>query len=98
MNERIRELWTKAAESTAAYPSGQNTSWETQVNFLDRFAQLIVEECAACCGSQTDLRNIRERFGLTVESNIKYPGPERNGSVNSQYEREYNLPNDVTNN
>ena len=47
MNERIRELWDKAAESTAAYPSGQNNSWETQVNFLDKFAELIVEECIA---------------------------------------------------
>ena len=45
MNERIRELWEKAAESTAAYPSGQNNSWETQVNFLDKFAELIVREC-----------------------------------------------------
>ena len=45
MNERIRELWNKAAESTAAYPSGQNNSWETQVNFMDKFAELIVREC-----------------------------------------------------
>ena len=47
MNERIQELWEKAAESTAAYPSGQNNSWETQVNFLDKFAELIVKECAS---------------------------------------------------
>ena len=45
MNERIKELWDKAAESTAAYPSGQNNSWETQVNFMDKFAELIVQEC-----------------------------------------------------
>ena len=45
MNERIRELWDKAAKSTAAYPSGRNNSWETQVNFLDKFAELIVREC-----------------------------------------------------
>ena len=45
MNERIQELWDKAAKSIAAYPSGQNNSWETQVNFLDKFAQLIVQEC-----------------------------------------------------
>ena len=45
MNERIRELWDKAAESTAAYPSGQNNSWETQVNFMEKFAELIVREC-----------------------------------------------------
>ena len=45
MNERIRELWEQAAESTAAYPSGQNNSWETQVNFMEKFAELIVAEC-----------------------------------------------------
>ena len=44
MNERIRELWDEAAQATAAYPSGQNTSWETQVNFMDKFAELIVKE------------------------------------------------------
>ena len=44
MNERIKELWDKAAESTAAYPSGQNNSWETQVNFMDKFAELIIKE------------------------------------------------------
>ena len=59
---------------------------------LEKFAELIVRECAACCGSQADMRNIRKRFGLSVESNVKYLGPEKSGSVNSQYEREYNLP------
>ena len=44
MNERIRELWVKAADSTAAFPSGQNNSWETQVNFLEKFAELIIRE------------------------------------------------------
>ncbi len=63
-----------------------------------KFAELIVAECAACCGSQADMRNIRKRFGLPVESTIKYPSPEQDGSVNSQYEREYNLPEIVTNN
>lgn len=53
MNERIRELWEKAAESTAAYPSGQNNSWETQVNFLDKFAESIVKECAAIIANDT---------------------------------------------
>jgi hypothetical protein len=45
VNELIWELLNKAAYSTGAYPSGQNNSWETQVNFLNKFAQLIVEEC-----------------------------------------------------
>jgi len=48
MNERIKQLWDKAAESTAAFPSGQNNSWETQVNFMEKFAELIVRECMAC--------------------------------------------------
>jgi len=46
MNERIKEFWDKAAESTAAFPSGQNNSWETQVNFMEKFSELIVRECA----------------------------------------------------
>jgi hypothetical protein len=77
MNERIRELWEKAAESTAAYPSGQNTSWETQVNFLDKFAELIVQECVDWIDGSpsTDagqlvltksfiIANIKEYFGV----------------------------------
>jgi hypothetical protein len=46
MNEHIKELWQQAADSTAAFPSGQNNSWETQVNFMEKFAELIVQECA----------------------------------------------------
>ena len=45
MNERIKALWNEAAKSTAAYPSGQNNSWETQVNFMEKFAELIVRDC-----------------------------------------------------
>ena len=45
MNERIKELWDKAATASAAYPSGQNNSWETQVNFMEKFAELIISEC-----------------------------------------------------
>ena len=48
MNERIRELWDEAAKSTAAYPSGESNSWQTQVNFMDKFAELIVQECIDC--------------------------------------------------
>lgn len=44
MNTLIRKLWLEAATASAYYPSGQNNSWETQVNFLDRFAKLIVRE------------------------------------------------------
>lgn len=40
MNERIAELWDKAAEST------MDQSWESQTKFMERFAELIVKECA----------------------------------------------------
>ena len=77
MNERVQELWDKAAESTAAYPSGQNNSWETQVNFMVKFAELIVRECIDIAGkedfdvmmkegypcSQT-AKKIKEHFGV----------------------------------
>jgi hypothetical protein len=89
MNKRIRELSEQAEKYADDNFRGEPTWSEA---FESKFAELIVKECAACCGSQADMRNIRKRFGLSVESNIKYPSPEKSGSTNSQYEREYNLP------
>ena len=40
MNERIKELWEEAAETT------QGDSWEEKTKFMERFAELIVRECA----------------------------------------------------
>ena len=59
---------------------------------MEMLAGLVAEECAQICGSQADKKNIRKAFGLPVENDIKYPGPEAHSSVTSQYEREYNLP------
>jgi hypothetical protein len=39
MNERIKELWAKAAESNGG------DSWEEQTAFMSKFAELIVREC-----------------------------------------------------
>ena len=47
MNQRIRELWDQAAKSISSYPNEENTSWETQVNFLDKFAELIEQDAQA---------------------------------------------------
>jgi hypothetical protein len=85
VNERIRECWLKAAREDS------DETWDTQEQFIERFAEIIINECVACCGSQADMRNIRKRFGLPVESNVKYPGPEAIGHY-SQYGREYNIP------
>ena len=40
MNERIRQLWEQAAKTT------QGDSWEEQTKFMEKFAELIVQECA----------------------------------------------------
>jgi len=39
MNERIRQLWSEAAESNFG------DSWEEQTAFMSKFAELIVAEC-----------------------------------------------------
>ena len=39
MNERIKTLWFEAAEST------NGDSWAEQTAFMEKFAELIVEEC-----------------------------------------------------
>jgi hypothetical protein len=88
MNKQIQEFAAKAKDLVpAGLPVDQ---WIETYNQL--LAQLIVEECAACCGSQADMQNIRKRFGLSVESNVKYPAVDPRWSVESQYEREYNIP------
>lgn len=45
MNERVGKLWDQAASECAYLRSGEN-SWDTQVRFIDKFAELIVRECA----------------------------------------------------
>jgi len=40
MNERIRECWLKAAREDAG------ETWDSQEQFIERFAELIVKECA----------------------------------------------------
>jgi hypothetical protein len=39
LNERVKILWSEAAESTIG------DSWEEQTKFMERFAELIVQEC-----------------------------------------------------
>jgi hypothetical protein len=39
MNEQVKILWAKAAESNFG------DSWEEQTAFMSKFAELIVQEC-----------------------------------------------------
>ena len=84
MNERLKKLMKDSG-------SHQYISEECQhrIEFVTR---LVVEECAQLCMSQADRRNIRRAFGLPVESDVKYPSPEADNSINSQYDRQINLP------
>jgi hypothetical protein len=62
MNERIREL-IREAEST----TNEGIGFEGQ-EYLDmlmeRFAQLIVRECADLCTNPLDTEDILEHFGV----------------------------------
>jgi hypothetical protein len=84
MNERLKKLMTESG--THKYISAE---CQHRIEFM---AALVAEECAQICGSQADKKNIRLAFGLPVESNIKYTCPEPSTSVESQYNREYNIP------
>jgi hypothetical protein len=58
MNEQVKILWSEAAESNFG------DSWEEQTKFMERFAELIVKECA----------NIADEYdgaGSTIVSRIK---------------------------
>ena len=65
MNERIKQLWEQAAKTT------QGDSWEEQTKFMEKFAELIVQECADVCESfgesgdgYTCSAEILEHFGV----------------------------------
>jgi hypothetical protein len=45
MNERVSKLWDQAASECGYLRLGEN-SWDTQVRFINTFAELIVKECA----------------------------------------------------
>ena len=65
-------------------------AWIEQYNLI--FAKLIAKECSKVCGSQLDKTNILKHFDIPVESKIKFEADKPSWSIESQYEREYNLP------
>jgi len=89
MNKRIKELAEQAGYLPDMFGIGH---WDMPE--CKKFAELIIQECIDCCGSQADRKNIRKCFGLPVESNVMYPGPETIGH-HSQYERKYNIPDNA---
>ena len=60
MNELIKECWLKAARED----SGEK--WDTQEEFIERFAELIVRECA-----DVELYWLNEQDRKSVTEKIK---------------------------
>lgn len=60
MNERIREL----AEHARKKPLGDSWCYANAAEFEQRFAELIVRECAEICLEANDHKNILRHFGL----------------------------------
>ena len=66
MNERIREVWIKAAREDS-----DPDNWDTQEQFIERFAELIIRECISAVEDTNDryrkdyfANKIREHFGV----------------------------------
>jgi len=67
MNERIRECWIKAAREDS-----DPDNWDTQEQFIERFAELIVQQCVSVVNDAVDHREpastyvdkIQQHFGV----------------------------------
>jgi hypothetical protein len=65
MNERIRELWSEAAESTIG------DSWEEQTKFMERFVELIVAECASIAYRESCYSDPENVMGFDIAKKIE---------------------------
>ena len=63
MNDNIRAIWNQAASSHQQ----AETSRETQENFINRFAELIVRECIANYDDLNSMKYIADHFGIKIE-------------------------------
>ena len=65
MNERIREVWIKAAREDS-----DPDNWDTQEQFIERFAQLIVRECYEHCKGQVLDKEVADTNELTYNDAV----------------------------
>ena len=58
MKPRIKHLWNEAAKLES------DTSWEGQTRFMEKFAELIIEETHQVCvvGGVDDLDGVMKHF------------------------------------
>ncbi len=62
MNERIKECWLKAAREDSS------ETWDTQEQFIERFANLIVRECVKVMYDNA----IERKVGLDIDKRPTY--------------------------
>lgn len=65
MNERIREVWIKAANEDS-----DPNNWDTQEQFIERFAELIVLECYEHCRGQVLDKEVADTNELTYNDAV----------------------------
>ena len=78
MNQRIKELETEAYKhvdsliSPDDYPTENAYCWNHRVMFNQKFAELIVQECANICFSEADGHRIAfgEHCGIVIKQHF----------------------------
>jgi hypothetical protein len=61
LNDRIKQLWSEAAESTIG------DSWEEQTKFLEKFAELIVRDCMDVVDGYTKPRTFDTHYDAVAQ-------------------------------
>lgn len=72
MNERIRQL---ADEANKGLKNGHLNFSEGLMLYSEKFAELIVQECAEICLEANDHKNILRHFGLSSTADSQRPAP-----------------------
>ena len=70
MNERIRELWYQAVQPHTG------DSWAEQTAFMEKFAELIVRECATAIINDRRLNDVRSAANGCVRTINEHFGVE----------------------
>ena len=60
MNERIRAIWDQAAEIRRQQQDPNSGSWESEVEFMNLFAELIIKECGQVLVNNTPVVDLVE--------------------------------------
>ena len=71
MNERIRAIWDRAAEIHQQRQDSNSDSWESEVEFMNLFAELIVAECVSVPYSMWDQAELNADVAVKIDRRIK---------------------------